>query len=509
MNNTRTTEIQKQSLLKMFQGGILYAVAVVFGKILIFAQSIMLSRMIPINDLGVYYLGQTSVLLLAGFLVMGLDMGLIRFVAINKNCNNGINPSMLVTSAACFSLSITILVLGLMLFFLNDISVMFLKKSGYEKIFWIFLLTVPFVVVMRIFLSATRGLQIISYTALVEQVIVGVALFLLTAAVLFFNYSLSSIAFVYFLSTFLAFAASYYFMRRHFKLTFTGLNWAAFKPVAAFSMPLVLSQWMFLLVSYINTFMLAYWGISRDVALYNTTLRIMLVAEIVANSVVAVFNPIIAELVSQNRLEDLRLSYRSASRWVFMACCPFFVLTIFFNEIFLSVFGPKFIAASSCLVIICLSAIFEYSMPMLGSMIALSGHTKISLMNNLASLCVLLITGYFLIPKYALNGVALAWACSSIALTCLRLIQTKRLFQLQILQKSHFKIGGASLLAAGLLKLFMHYLSQQSPFIGLPLIFGIGIILYLLFVFIFGIENDDVFIVHKLKNKLLGGILPN
>lgn len=501
-NTNPSSNTHKQGIISLFKGSLFYSFSVLIGKGIIFAYSIFLSRMILIDDLGIYYLCQTSVLLLTGFLVMGLDVGVIRFVAISHTHDSNRMSSMLVTVSALFCFLISTLVTGVMLFYIKDISKIFLKVDGFQTIFLYFLISVPFIVLMRIFNSATRGIKIVTYTAYIEQIIIGCLLFTLSAAVLFLsNLGLSGIAIIYLASNVVAFFAAYICMRWHFSITLQGVSWNAFRPILAFSLPLILSQWILYLFTYLNTFMLSYWGVARDVALYNTALRIMVLADIIVTSVVVVFNPTIAELVSHKRYNELHRTYKSASRWVFMACCPFLVLIFCFHNNFLLIFGTKFLGAGTCLMIMSASALIQHSMPMLGALIDMAGYTKISLYNNIASLCVLSGAGYILIPHLGLIGVAITWAISVLLLSTLRAIESKRLFDLNVFQASHVKIIAASILSAGLLKFAYPFFKGLPSFSVLFIILIFGFILFGIMIWLFGLEKDDVFILVEIKKK--------
>lgn len=93
---------------------------------------------------------------------------------------------------------------------------------------------------------------------------------------------------------------------------------------------------------------------------------------------------------------DLGISVSALCRWV---AAP---------EPVLSIFGPDFVAASAALRILALGQLVNLATGSVGTILIMTGHQRISLLNSVAGAVMVVILGLILIPRYGATGAAAA-----------------------------------------------------------------------------------------------------
>lgn len=74
----------------------------------------------------------------------------------------------------------------------------------------------------------------------------------------------------------------------------------------------------------------------------------------------------------------------------------------------LSIFGPDFVAASAALRILALGQLVNLATGSVGTILIMTGHQRISLLNSVAGAVMVVILGLILIPRYGATGAAAA-----------------------------------------------------------------------------------------------------
>ena len=104
--------------------------------------------------------------------------------------------------------------------------------------------------------------------------------------------------------------------------------------------------------------------------------------------------------------------YQSATRWLMMASWPVYVLFIIFPAVVLSIFGHRYAAGASSLVVLSLAMLANLGTGNVTVVLLMGGKSSWNAFNALAALAVNVGLNIVLLPRMGILGSAIAWAAS-------------------------------------------------------------------------------------------------
>ncbi len=161
----------------------------------------------------------------------------------------------------------------------------------------------------------------------------------------------------------------------------------------------------------VNVIMLNLLASPTDIGLYNVSKR---GSELVCLGLLAsnvAFGPMVSYLYAENNMKKLqKLLQLSATLTLVFGVIVALVLIIY-NEEFLSwIFGIQFVPAAQALTILSFGQLLSIATGPVENVLNMTGFEKDTLHIAIAALCLNIILDLFLIPRWGLNGVAVATA---------------------------------------------------------------------------------------------------
>jgi O-antigen/teichoic acid export membrane protein len=156
--------------------------------------------------------------------------------------------------------------------------------------------------------------------------------------------------------------------------------------------------------------LLGVWGSSTDVAIYSNAARSALLVMLVLQAVNNIAAPKLGECFERGDNQGLKdISVMSTSLAMLVGFPIVFILVVFSEEL-MTLFGEDFRSGSTALSILALAQLVNIATGPVGWLLSLGGLRVLFLRNTLVSFLLLLLLSYLLIPKYGVNGAALAQA---------------------------------------------------------------------------------------------------
>jgi O-antigen/teichoic acid export membrane protein len=128
---------------------------------------------------------------------------------------------------------------------------------------------------------------------------------------------------------------------------------------------------------------------------------------------------------------------------------PIFLTMAIFARPLLSIFGVDFVAGASGLIILAFATLFNASTGMCGSIITMTGHSKLNLANSIIDLTANIGLVLLFVPRWGIVGAALAGSLSIILINTMRLVEVFVLLRIWPYNPSFLKPIAAALVAAG------------------------------------------------------------
>jgi len=210
------------------------------------------------------------------------------------------------------------------------------------------------------------------------------------------------------------------------KIKNTNLNDYPTRKLLKLSIPMMLSGTILFLLNWTDIFMLGAMVSSKEVGIYNAAFKIASLGLIVIMVFNVVIGPKIAELHNKNDLISLKKIVIRTTQLITLLTIPIFIILIIFRKEILSFFGSDFILGEVSLIILSISVLINAVSGNIDQVLNMTDHQK--LMKNITIVCLIenVILNFILIPKYGINGAAMASLLTSISLNLISIYFIKK-----------------------------------------------------------------------------------
>ena len=398
------------SLVKKIVGqSAVYFLGTVISVIVGFFFKVYLSRVLGADALGIYSLGITTIGVLGIFLSFGYGSGLIRFISKHKATQNYNKLVSYLTNTSIINLCVVLPISFLFYFFPDIIADNILKTPAlkeYVPLFGFMMFVNSFLILAE---QTIRGLQEVKKSTIINTFLR--LPFKIGLVVVFFNWGwrLEGYIIAEVLGSILVFIFLIILIKRLLP-GLTGFKRINFnKEEKKYSLNLLITNSVLALGRHGDKIVLVYFLSTFELGIYSVVLTIAAFIPLVLTSVNSIFSPIMSQLHSQNKLNDLAHYFQLSGRYIFLLSFPLMVFIFLFSKPIMSLFGNDFIQGSVLLSLIVIGQLINVSMGSVGLMLQMTGLEKpmrdVSIVTSLVSFLL-----YFvLISKWGLVGLGVVY----------------------------------------------------------------------------------------------------
>ena len=168
-NKNQPGESHLSDLSKITRGAGITLGGSIGGKGLLFLYTVFLAKVLGPSDLGLYFLGITIIGFLTVLSTLGMDAGVIRFVAIYNGKNDLSRTKGTILISAALTLVPSLIMVSIIFLVGDLIAIYIFHKPELGSVIKLLSLAIPFDSLMRIFLAATRGFKLMEYSVYTEN----------------------------------------------------------------------------------------------------------------------------------------------------------------------------------------------------------------------------------------------------------------------------------------------------------------------------------------------------
>jgi len=290
-----------------------------------------------------------------------------------------------------------------------------------------FVISIPFMVGQQIGINAIRGFENTVYRIYVRDLIYNGFRIALLVALLLVGFDVIAAGYAYVASTALSFVVGCYFLNR--LLPLRGPFRLHTRSMLAFSLPLVVSSVVTVILSRIDTLMLAVFLTTESVGDYNAAYQIAAGVPVLLSSFGFIYLPLVSRLDSEGEYDEIDRIHKLVTKWIYVLGFPVVLTAMAFPQEIVSLgFGQEFTTAGPALAVLTLGFFTSAAVGNCQGALSAFGYTRIILWVNVVAavanivLNVVLIRGLGPIPGYGVTGAALASALSFAALNVLAFV---------------------------------------------------------------------------------------
>lgn len=494
------------ALLAVARGGGILAVGQLLEFVGRLGVAFLLSRALGADGYGLYIMAISVATILGGVSTLGLDRAMVRYVAILADRRD--SPGLWGTLQIGFWFSgLAAASIGLGLFVAADgIATVIFDEPDLTRPLRLMAIVMPFLTVSNVLRGVAHGFRQMGITVLAENVIQTVVrLGLLALLVLWSSLDVMAALIIFGISDVAGSMVMIFLLEKivpHEKENRVEARRDG-REIVGFALPLWLSGMLRQFRRNIEVLLLGALTVASNVAVFAIAARVTLVGRIAYLSTLAAVKPVIAALHDRGDRAALGHLYATATRWTLSLSIPFFVVVVFLGEPILELFGPDFTAGSTALLVLAGAELVNAGTGICGSLIDMTGHARLKLVNSVVWFIVQVGGAALLIPRWDVLGAAIATFAAISVVNIATIVQMVVLENLWPYDRSFWKplLAGLGAVGAGLASALVGPAPEGVVWLAVHgLIIG-GVYVGLLASF--GLEPDDHLILGRLRQKVL------
>jgi O-antigen/teichoic acid export membrane protein len=188
---------------------------------------------------------------------------------------------------------------------------------------------------------------------------------------------------------------------------------------------------------------------SGDVGVYAAASRITTVGLFALQSIRLAIAPQISALLARDDREGAQVVYQTATWWLMAVSWPLFLGLAVFAPVVLEVFGPAFPRGDTSLTILSLAMLVNLGTGNVTVVLLMGGKSSWNLVNTAIALALNVGLNLALIPRYGMEGAAVAWAVSIVVDNLLALTEVRLFLGMRPFGSGYVPVAGSALLCVG------------------------------------------------------------
>jgi O-antigen/teichoic acid export membrane protein len=465
-----------------------------------FFIALLLARLLGADDYGLYVLALSAGALFASISGLGLDDALVRYVAIRAARRD--EAGLWGTLQIGLGLSLPFAVaMGLVCYLAADpIASGLFDEPALAPLLRLMALLVPFLTLSNMLNGISRGFERTDVTALGENVVQSlVRLALLSLIALGGRLDTWTAVVVFGVSDVASSVTMWFLLNRSTVPMRQLVRPGAERPVRevfGFAMPLWLSGLLSQSRNRIESVILGVTVGVASVGIYAIVQKVTLLGHVTLLAIFSAVKPVLARLHDQGDRAGMASLYTTATRWTLTLYLPFFLVVVLLAEPILGIFGATFTVGATAMYVLAAAELANAGTGICRSMIDMTGHTRVKLINSVVFTVTLIGGGLVLIPRHAIVGAALATLISQALVNTLSIIQVWWLEGLQPFDRSFLKpiaAAGAGTLAGLLLR---RWVPDPSAVGAMVQAVGIGLV-YLAALWTLRLPDEDRYVLAR------------
>lgn len=404
--------VDDDNISALVSSAALIFVGTIFSSVSGLVERIVIGRFLGPEEYGVVSVCIAVVMLATTGCMLGLSQGIPRYI---PRFNDKSDMRGIWASGAVSVTILSLIISGLLILFSNPISDMVLSSGPRVETFVVFSLSIPFIVLFKIAVSAIRGLENTRFRIYTQDLIYPITRILILSILLYFGWSIQSSAFAYLCAGIFSFVLAHLLLNRIQPLL--GATTWRFQDLLTFSAPLVVSTMMSILLTRSDTIMLGYFLPSKQVGLYSAAYPIAEGLQLILSSFGFLYLPLASRLDANDERDQTEIIYELTTKWIVILTFPAFIIFAVFPEETLHLFwGAEYTSGAAVLSIL---SIGFFSSAIVGrnrETISAFGFTKYVMYANTFAFILNIVLNIYLIPRYGIIGAATSSAISFVSL---------------------------------------------------------------------------------------------
>ena len=402
--------MQDKDFSELFKKGGLSFLIRIGGQVMGFLLTLIIAHYFGAKGLGDYVLSIVVLRIFTLFSKLGVDTFSIRFIASFAKQEKW-KSIQLFRNKIIRVLSISSLIFSLLMYYFSqDIANLVHAKVEHVRLNAFFVLPMAF---FMLHYESLRGLKKIAefsfFYRMAQATFSIISIFIITQFYVDGNVPvyayLSSLAIVSLLA-FIVFFNSYNKIKQISDEE--QIEELKYSEILKVSIPLMFAQSVQFIMAWTDKLMLGNMMGSEEVGIYFTAFKLSMFASIALMAINSIASPKFAELYGKKDFDGLKKVAHQSSKMIFLATLPLVLVFFVFPEFLLGLFGEEFKVGVKAFVFLSFGKLISSLSGSVGNLLQMTGKQVIFMNALFFGAIVNVLLNFFLIPKFGINGAALA-----------------------------------------------------------------------------------------------------
>lgn len=479
-------------------------------QIINFVSSIILARFLGPAMLGMYQLGLVTIQILSMVSLLGFDRGLVRFIPIFNLEHKG-KIKKLITDAFFIITAFSVLLAAFCYFQAELLAQLFFHSAAMAPVLRVFSIYIPILTIFGFGVAMLRGFKRADLESFYDNLFAPTLFIAFLLLILFVGGQLLEVILARVVSRIISIVCILYFLVKNFGSIFKEKATPYDRKVFfSYSIPLLLISLIYFAIGKINILLLGYFLDSGQVGIYSVLMYIATLGVFGLQAVNTIFAPYISEIYQTGNLDSVEKLLKVLTRWIFNFSLLIFVIIAIYHQELLQIYGPEYKIGSRALIILAIGHLVNAFTGSTGSILLMTGKQHWEIINSVAILALNVLANIFFIPRYGLDGAAIAFSLAIGIINILKVLETYKEFRIHPYNMQYLKGLLALGIAAASGFLLQHLFNYWQVNYVLNLLAGIviisGIAAFMLILLKF--DAEDRFVLRKIVQKFRPASLP-
>lgn len=465
----------------------------------------ILTRNLVQEDYGTFALAQSILNVTLTIVLFGTPKALARFVPFYNAVGEQGKTKTLIRSIFTIVFLLSVMVSTALLVGAPYLAHLFATTSNLSSALRIISLCIPFLSIIHLVSFTFIGFKELKYRTYLLQITWPVLQILLAVLIFSKGNGLQGWLNMYVISTLgTGMLAIWFFWRRIvLQLRQVPSELLSLREVFSYSWPLSINMMVLTFAGQIDMIVLGMFRPTEEVGIFRNYLLLLVILAVVRSSLGLIYKPIISEMISRDRPDELQEVYARLSKWMSLVnTLGFCLITLFGSRIIAVLFGESYVVTPMAIPILAFGTFVNTATGPTGITLESFGNTKFVMLNSVVLTVTNLVLDFLLVPRYGVLGAAMGASCALVVVTAIALIENYALHGLQPFTRSHLGAIGAGFGSAILVYLVMSLLPATYWALGLEIallvaVYGVGLVLFR------SLDETDYQLLGRVVSRLL------
>lgn len=394
-----------------------------------FGFQFILGRTFSPADVGIFNLAFTIAGLLSLVMLLGLDRGVVRYIAHYIGLDDRPHELGVVVASLRLLLVLILVVILLTWPVLDELAARLFHKPELAPVLRVLTASLPFLAFTRLAMGILVGYKRVKPMVIIEQILVPLLRIVLALVIILsIARSVVAISYSYLIAAVIGCGlAAVALFRLYRSRREDHRPRPVFGELLQFSWPLLFAGLLNRTNTYTETLILGGLSSSEQVGFFTVGLKISIVLTIFFEAFNGIWAPYIAEAHARGDMVKLASQFKTVTYWVFTLTLPFALWMFLQAPAVMTVFGAEYTSSAKVLQILILSQLGYVLGGMSALTLIMTGYSRLNLVDLLLTVILSLVLDFTLIPRYGAIGAAIA---SAIAIVFLSLLRSSQVFLL-------------------------------------------------------------------------------